>query len=117
MWILNPFSMRQAPSVAHQPYVELTDWHVIECQGIQRFLLGLLPGKETMRITTNIQTVDFATRTWITQSGRTYYTPGGPTSDAALTGEMRVFAKSSGIHGEIKDVSEELWTAMRRSIN
>ena len=24
MWILNPFSMRQAPAVAHQPYVELT---------------------------------------------------------------------------------------------
>lgn len=109
-------SWRQAPDVSVQPKMALTAWRLFEVEGRERFLVGVLPNQKTLRVTTQIQTVDPVSRTWRTQSGRLYETPSPPTENPQLHEQMRLLICASGIHGAVLDVTDEVWNAMQSAV-
>lgn len=115
MIVTNFASQRQAPNVDNQPQVVLVYWRLFEVKTAQYCLAGIVPDLMVLRITTLIQAFDPAMRTWITSSGRMYETPGPPTGDSALRADMLRLAFSSGILGDIRDVSDEFWTVMQHA--
>ena len=78
---------------------------------------GIVPDLRVLRITSLIQAFDPAMRTWITSSGQMYETPGPPTRDSALRADMLRLACASGIPEDMRDVSDEVWTAMQRAVH
>ena len=108
-------SQRHAPNVDKQPQVVLVGWRLFKVTRAQYCLTGIVPDLMVLRITSLIQAFDPAMRTWMTSSGRMYETPGPPTRDSALRADMLRLACTSGIHGDIRDVSDEVWTAMQRA--
>lgn len=73
-------SIRAAPFVTEQPRVRLDQWCVLD-DGSSLYLAGILSNGSTLRVTTAIVSLDPATRTWRTSSGRMYDTPGLPVRD------------------------------------
>lgn len=82
---------RHAPDVLAQPRMVLSDWRLFD-DGQGYFLAGLLPNGRTMRVTTPIQSVDRASRTWRTSSGRVYETPQPPTASSDLCALLATMA-------------------------
>lgn len=109
-------SLRPAPDVSAQPRMQLSNWRVFTGHQGEHFLLGLLPGRGTLRITTAIQAVNPITRVWRTQSGRHYETPGPPTQDGQLREQMGLMARSSGLPDDSRDDTDAIWTAMQRAV-
>jgi hypothetical protein len=107
---------RLAPNVSAQPRLQLSDWRVITNHQGKQFLLGLLPGMGTLRITTTIHAVDPVTRVWRTQSGRYYETPGPPTRCDQLRKQMSLLARASGLAEWRGDDADTIWQAMQRAV-
>ena len=111
-------SQRQAPNVDKQPHLVFVCWRLFGVAKAQYCLTGcIVPDLRVLQITSLIQAFDPAMRTWITSPGRTYETPGPPTRDSALGADMLRLAVSSGNPGDIRDVSDEVWTAMQRAVH
>ena len=116
MLILDFSSWRDAPSVSMQPEVMIAAWRVFKDQGDERFLVGLLPNGITLRTTTPIVIVNVVSRSWLTQSGRLYQTPGPPTQDIQLQETMRLLVQAGGVCGALSDATDEIWAAMQRAV-
>ena len=109
-------SWRQAPDVRAQPEMLIVAWRVFKDQSGERFLVGLLPNGITLRTTTPIVIVNVVSRSWLTQSGRLYQTPGPPTQDIQLQETMRLLVQAGGVCGALSDATEEIWAAMQRAV-
>ena len=116
MQIIHLSLWSDAPTVSIQPKLVITAWRVFEDQVGERFLAGLHPNGTTIRTTTVIVKVDPINRTWQTQSGRLYQTPGPPTQDINLQETMRVLVQAGGVCGALSDATDEICTAMARAI-
>ena len=116
MQIIHLSLWSDAPSVSIQPKLMIAAWRVFEDQAGERFLVGLHPNGTTIRTTTAIERVDPVSRTWLTQSGRLYQTPGPPTQDIDLQETMRLLVQVGGVCGELSDATNEICTAMARAI-
>lgn len=114
--LINWSSWRPAPDVNAQPRMQLTNWRLLMDYEGARFLVGILPSQHTLRITTAIQAVDRVSRTWRTQSGRVYETPGPPTDDRKLREQMGRLARASGLGEGSRDVTDVVWRAMQRAV-
>ena len=114
--IIDFSSWRCAPDVSVQPRVELADWRVLMDYEGERFLVGILPSRATLRITTALRAIDPSTRMWVTQSGRVYETPGPPSENTQLREQMGVLARASGLGEGSRDVTAAVWRAMQRAV-
>ena len=114
--IIDFSTWRCAPDVSAQPRLELADWRVLMDYEGERFLIGILTNRATLRITTVLRAIDPSTRVWVTQSGRVYETPGPPTEDRQLREQMGWLARASGLGEGSRDVTDVVWRAMRRVV-
>ena len=114
--IIDFSTWRCAPDVSAQPRIELADWRVLMDYEGERFLIGILPNRATLRITTALQAIDPSMRVWVTQSGRVYETPGPPTGDRQLREQMGRLARVSGLGEGSCDVTDVVWRAMRLAV-
>jgi len=110
-------SQRLAPNVDKQPQIFLACWRLFEVSGAQYCLAGIVPSLRVLRITSFIQAFDPAMRAWLTSSSRLYETPGPPTQNIALHADMHRLIRTSGISGDISDVSDQYWNAMQRAVH
>lgn len=113
--IIDFSTWRCAPDVSTQPRVQLADWRVLMDYEGERFLVGILPSRATLRITTPLRAIDPSTRMWVTQSGRVYETPGPPTEDRQLREQMGLLARANGLGEGSRDVTAIVWRAMQRA--
>lgn len=117
MFVVDFASQRLAPNVDKQPHVFLACWRLFEVSGAQYCLAGIVPSFRALRITSLIQAFDPAMRAWLTRSGRLYKTPGLPTQNSALRADMHRLIRTSGISGDISDVSDQIWNAMQWAVH
>lgn len=115
-WLIDLSTWRPAPDVSAQPKIQLAYWRVLMDYAGTRYLVGLLPNNATLRITTAIKTSELVSRTWRTQSGRVYETPGAPTEDWQLREQMSLLARASGLGEGSRDVTAVVWRAMQRAV-
>lgn len=114
--IIDFSTWRCAPDVSAQPRLELADWRVLMDYEGERFLIGILPNRATLRITTSLRAIDPGTRMWVTQSGRVYETPGPPTESTQLREQMARLARATGLGEGSRDVTAAVWRAMQRAV-
>ena len=116
-WVISVASIRPAPNVQEQRQIWLSDWRVIQIDDDHRILVGLLPCRQTMRYTTTLKIIDPIDRTWITESGRQYFTVGAPSEDQELIAALKVFSLVCGLLGEPTDITGEFWPHMQSSVH
>lgn len=109
-------SWRPAPDVSAQPRMVLAHWRAFMDAHGERFLVGMLPNHSTLRITTPVQSVDLVSRTWLTESGRVYETPGPPAESLALCQAMALMMHIEEPTAHPGDVTETVWAGMQRAV-
>lgn len=106
------FVFRDSPEVAVQNDLCLTGWQIIEDEAGDRFLLGFLLEKLTLRMTTSIQAFDPAGRRIVTKSGRRYELLGAPMKNKEILATMGLFALMHGVFGSVIDVTTDFSNAV-----
>ena len=109
-------SWRLAPDVNAQPTMVLAHWRVFMDAGGERFLAGMLPNQATLRITSPIQAIDLVSRTWLTESGRAYETPGPPAASVLLRQMLALLMRTEDPTAHPEDVTDTVWTGMQRAV-
>ena len=104
-------NFREAPATDAQPQMALYQWRVVDFDGV-RILAGFLENGYTSRVTTGIASIDVRGREVRTQSGRFYELMGPPASDPVslmvIAARLAMTRPTTG-----KDVTDDIWTAMR----
>lgn len=107
---------QRAPSVNEQPIVRLREWRVISASDGNLFLLGLRFQHEQVRVTTEIQAIDYVQRLFVTASGRRYQCDESP-GDSLTTAHILISAVHAALPMPLSDVTYAVWAEMQRKLN
>jgi len=105
--------IRQAPDVLDQPRVQTSQWRLLR-DGDQLFLMCQRVGTSTIRATTPIRSVDPASMTLHTASGRVYDLLGPPSEDPEFLVAVQLHLEFSGLQG-VTDVSLQIYADMKKA--
>lgn len=101
---------REAPPVMSQPQVQIFAWRIFETQQ-EQLLAGFLDNGHTCRLTSPIETVNFAAREVRTCSGRIYELLGPPATEqvrlAVIAARLRLTVPDGAT-----DITDTVWAAM-----
>lgn len=102
-------NFRDAPPVEDYPTAAIESWRIGEYAG-HKFLVGWLPGGQTIRWTSPIQQLDITARQITTYTGRVYQLNGPPVEDlqktALIYGRLAVEGMSVT---SLNDVTDQVW--------
>jgi hypothetical protein len=104
--------IRPAPNVLDQPRVQTRQWRLLR-YGDHHFLMCQRVGASTVRVTTPIQSMNLASMTVQTGSGRVYELLGPPSDDPAFLADVQLNLKLSGLQG-VTDVSLQIYAEIKR---
>jgi hypothetical protein len=104
--------IRPAPDVLDQPQVQTRQWRLLR-YGDHHFLMCQRVGASTVRVTTPIQSMNPASMTVQTGSGRVYELLGPPSDDPAFLADVQLNLKLSGLQG-VTDVSLQIYAEIKR---
>jgi hypothetical protein len=112
MAIFFDIPIRPAPNVLDQPRVQTRQWRLLR-YGDHHFLMCQRVGASTVRVTTPIQSMNPASMTVQTGSGRVYELLGPPSDDPAFLADVQLNLKLSGLQG-VTDVSLQIYAEIKR---
>ncbi|WP_157900026.1 hypothetical protein [Rhodoferax koreensis] len=99
-----------------QPVVRLREWRVISASDGKLYLLGLRFQHKQVRLTTEVQAIDYVQRLLVTVSGRRYLCD-EPPGDSLASAHILISAVHAALPMPVSDVTHAVWAEMQRRLN